>query len=275
MGDAPHTAVAKHLRMLAHVILFMFGCALVLVLSSALVPKLPGMWSEVCLGVATSVIAFGLTALFVRWDGVTLDDVGAAPNRSSPLRLMVGFFFGSCIVSAWAIICVASGYIRWSYQPSTEYSSALVALAAYLALACREELSFHGYPLRQLQRGWGVWGAQAFVAIVFAFEHRLGGSPWVQAVFGAAVGSLLFGMASIATRGLAVPIGIHAAWNFGTWLLGMKGEGGVWRQIVEPANERNAEVLGMAAYVAMLGAATFLFWVYFCSTRNVRLRVTK
>ena len=100
---------------------------------------------------------------------------------------------------------------------------------------------------------WGVWSGQVFVAIVFALEHRLGGSPWVQVIFGAFVGSLLFGMASIATRGLAVPIGVHAAWNFGTWLLGMKGQGGVWQQIVEPENEWNADVFGMAAYVVVLG----------------------
>jgi hypothetical protein len=113
-----------------------------------------------------------------------------------------------------------------------------------------------------------------FVAIAFALEHRLGGSPWTQAVFGAGVGSLLFGMASIATRGLAVPIGVHAAWNFGTWLLGMKGQGGVWRQIVEPGNEQGAEIFGMAAYVAVLGTATFLFWIYFRRAGNVRSDVT-
>ncbi len=149
-----------------------------------------------------------------------------------------------------------------------------MALAAYLALACREELSFHGYPLRQLQRTWGVWSGQVFVAIVFALEHRLGGLSWVQVIFGAFVGSLLFGMASIATRGLAVPIGVHAAWNFGTWLLGMKGQGGVWQQIVEPENEWNAEVFGMAAYVVVLGTATFLFWIYFRRTSNVRSGMT-
>src|SRR3954463_11954860 len=186
----------------------MFACAFVLVLSSALVPQLPGMWSDLCVGCATSVIAFGLTALFVRWDGVTLLDVGATPDRSSPLRFLFGFVIGSCSVSAWALLCVASGYVRWSYEPAAGSVTALIALAAYLALACREELSFHGYPLRRLQQTWGVWSAQLFVAIVFAPEHRLGGLQWVQVIFGALVGSLLFGMASIATRGLAIPTGV-------------------------------------------------------------------
>ncbi len=274
MQELPTTTEPGRLRVLAHVILLMFGCAIVLVLSSALVPKLPGMWSELCVGCATSVIAFGITALFVRWDGVTLSNVGATPDRSSPLRLLFGLVIGLCIVSAWALLCVASGYVRWSFEPAAGSLAALVALAAYLALACREELSFHGYPLRRLQQTWGVWSAQVFVAIVFSLEHRLGGSPWVQLIFGAFVGSLLFGMASIATRGLATPTGVHAAWNFGTWLLGMKGQPGVWRQVVEPGNEPSAEIFGMAAYVAVLGTATFLFWVYFRRINNVQLGAT-
>jgi membrane protease YdiL (CAAX protease family) len=274
MEDAPTKTSTGRLRVLVHVVLFMFACAFALALMSAFVPKLPGMWSELCLGCGTSVIAFGLTALFVQWDGVTLADVGATPDRGSPRRLLVGFLIGSCIVGSWALICAASGYVRWSFQAAAGGSSALVALAAYLALACREELSFHGYPLRQLQRICGVWSGQVFVAIVFALEHRLGGSPWLQVIFGAFVGSLLFGMASIATRGLGVPIGVHTAWNFGTWLLGMKGQGGVWLQFVEPENEWSAEVFGMVAYVAVLGIATFLFWIYFRRASSVRSDVT-
>jgi membrane protease YdiL (CAAX protease family) len=275
MRNASNINKVGHLRMLAHVLLFMFCCAFALALASGFTPKQHGMGSELWVGVATSAIAFGLTALFVRWDGATLDDVGVAPDRRSPIRLVVGFLIGLCFVGFWAIICVASGYIRWGFQPTAGNSSALVALSAYVALACREELSFHGYPLRQLQRSWGVWGAQGFVAAVFALEHRLGGLPWVQVIFGASMGSLLFGMASIATRGLATPIGIHAAWNFGTWLLGMKGESGVWRQIVEPEYEWHAELLGMAAYVAVLGAATFLFWIYFRRASKVGVAAAK
>lgn len=74
---------------------------------------------------------------------------------------------------------------------------------------------------------------QWMVALVFAAEHRLGGSTWIHALLGAGVGSLLFGMASLATRGLALPIGLHAAWNFGQWVAGDKEFPGIWRSTVE------------------------------------------
>jgi len=100
-------------------------------------------------------------------------------------------------------------------------------------LAVREELAFHGYPLQRLKSIFGIWGAQLIVAFVFAFEHVLGGSTWQLALLGAGVGSLLFGMAAIATRGLAMPIGLHAAWNIGDWIRGGKGSVGFWKPIVE------------------------------------------
>jgi membrane protease YdiL (CAAX protease family) len=258
------------LRVLGRVVLFMFGCALALAVASGFVPKLSGMWSELWLGSVTSVVAFGLTTIFVGWDGIRLGDVGAAPNQWSPVRLLVGFLIGLALVTLWAFLSAAGGYVRWSFEPEAGCSTAVIVLAAYLALACREELSFHGYPLRRWEQRFGVWGAQLFVALVFALEHRLGGWRWSQAAFGAGVGSVLFGMASIATRGLAVPIGMHAAWNFGTWLLGTKGQPGVWRGIVEPSDQARADLAGTLAYVILAGLATLAFWFYYRHKGNVR-----
>ena len=110
------------------------------------------------------------------------------------------------------------------------------------------------------QLAFGLWAAQFIVALIFALEHVAGGSPWMQALFGAAVGSLLFGMAAIATRGLAVPIGLHAAWNFGDWLHGGKASGGVWRPIGLEVYRDRADRAAMIGYVVIMIAATFAFW---------------
>ena len=83
MEDVPTTTISGRLRMLGHVVLFMFGCAFVLAITSGFRSQTAWDWSEVCVGFATSAIAFGLTALFVRWDGVSLDEVGAMPGEMS------------------------------------------------------------------------------------------------------------------------------------------------------------------------------------------------
>jgi membrane protease YdiL (CAAX protease family) len=262
MNDVVIENPSHRFRVLGRVVLFMFGCAFVLAAAVPFIPKLPGLWSELCLGGITSLAAFGLTVLFVRWDGVRLEDIGAAPGRQIPLRFLSGLFMGMLLVAIWALLSATAGYVRWVRGSDVEISAAVTALFAYIALSCREELGFRGYPLRRLERPLGMWGAQLFVAFVFVVEHRIGGSPWTQAVFGAGIGSLLFGMAAIATRGLAIPIGLHAAWNFGQWTLGLKGQTGLWKGVVEQGLEERAEVVGMSMYVAVMGLATLAFWLW-------------
>jgi membrane protease YdiL (CAAX protease family) len=185
------------------------------------------------------------------------------PDRGSLLRLLYGFVIGLVLVGAWALASTATGYVRWVRGPGTGANAAGVALLAYLALACREELAFHGYPLRRLQHPLGVWRAQLLVAVIFALEHRLGGYDWPHAIFGPGVGSLLFGMAAIATHGLAVPIGIHAAWNFGQWLLGFRRHAAVWEVVIEENRSAQAEFVMMAIYVVLLAGATLGFWMWY------------
>ena len=34
-------------------------------------------------------------------------------------------------------------------------------------------------------------------------------------------------------KGIAFPVGLHAAWNFGQWIFGFKNVPGIWEAIVE------------------------------------------
>jgi membrane protease YdiL (CAAX protease family) len=244
------------------VVLFMVCCAFTLAFAAPWIPNHPGMRSEFYLGTITSFAALLLSALFVRWDGLFLRDIGVAIHRGSLLRLLWGFLIGLFLVMLCATISAACGNVRWVRGPGIGLGMWTTALFAYLALSCREELGFHGYPLRRLEQTIGLSGAQLFVAFVFAVEHRLGGLPWPQAVFGAGVGSLLFGMAAIATRSLGVPIGMHAAWNFGQYTLGLKGQPGLLAVVVEPGREERAELVAMTIYVAVFGAATVGFGLW-------------
>jgi membrane protease YdiL (CAAX protease family) len=250
-------------RVIGRAVLFMVVCAVILAAAVPWIPKLNGMWTELCLGFATAIGTLLLSLAFVCWDRISANDVGVLPDRRSGLRLLLGFVIGITLVGGWALVSTATGYVRWDRGPGTNASAMIVALLAYFALACREELAFHGYPLRRLQDPLGVWGAQLFVAVVFALEHRLGGYDWLHAIFGPGVGSLLFGMAAIATRGLAVPIGIHTAWNFGQWLLGLRGHPAIWRAVVDENRSPQAEFAMMAIYVVLVSVATLGFWMWY------------
>ena len=214
------------------------------------------------IGIVTALASAGLTLVFVRWDEIGLADVGALPTPGSVPRLILGLGLGLLLVALHSSLQAALGHVRWVRVPGVGAAGIGLSLFTYLLLACREELAFHGYPLRRLASRYGLWGAQFLIASVFAAEHVLGGWTWLNAIAGAGVGSLLFGMASLATRGLAVPIGLHAAWNFGDWLRGGKDATGLWTPVVEAGYESHARLVGQVSYVVLLLAATLAFWVW-------------
>ncbi len=246
---------------LGRVVVFFGICAALLMVAAPVLAKVPGLWSQVVLGVLTSLGTYAGTRLFLRWDGVGPGDVGVAVTGRSWARMVVGFGLGLLLVGAQTLGVRATGHITWARTAAVSFEPVVVALMAYVALAAREELAFRGYPLRRLEGAFGTWAAQLGVAAVFALEHVAGGYSWKNAVLGAAVGSLLFGMAAIATRGLAVPIGMHAAWNFGQWMLGEKETAGFWRPVVARGYNASVDHAGMVAYLMVFGAAIVGFWL--------------
>jgi membrane protease YdiL (CAAX protease family) len=102
-----------------------------------------------------------------------------------------------------------------------------------------------------------LWMAQMIVAMAFIFYHVALGWPWANAILGTGAGSLLFGMAAIASRGLAVPIGLHAAWNFVDWAMGGKGSDGLWKPVAKHGSF--SFVLGEISLLAVTGLGMLLF----------------
>jgi membrane protease YdiL (CAAX protease family) len=148
------------------------------------------------------------------------------------------------------------------------FGAIALAWAGYFALALREELAFRGYPIRRLESAWGGCVAILLTAFVFSLEHMAGGWSLSRSLLGPSVGAILFGMAALATRGIAVPLGIHATFNFGQWLMGQKETAGVWRPVIDSGFSDSANTLGYAGYLAgmLLAAAGFWLWRKRCAS---------
>src|SRR5438552_358947 len=120
------------MAVVGRVALFIISCAVLVAVAAPFGTKLPGHWPEVLIGTIAALGALALTALFVRWEKLRMDDVGAAPDARSPVRFAIGFGGGLFLVAVWALISVATGQIRWVRTPGVELSSGAIALIGYV-----------------------------------------------------------------------------------------------------------------------------------------------
>jgi membrane protease YdiL (CAAX protease family) len=245
------------------VALFYAGCLLLLLSASAMAKPLAELQQVSLIGAVCSGGAWLLSGVFVHWDGLDLASIGTKLTVDSGARFGLGFALGLLLIGLHASALLVLGHTSFERNPSAQPSQIAWALLGYGLLASREELAFHGYPLRRLAASFGRWPALIVVGFVFALEHVAGGAGLFAAIAGACVGSMLFGIASLTTRGLAIPIGIHAAWNFGDWMRSSGGKfaDGPRKPVVEAGFDSRAEVVGWSAYVVlMLGTAVAFWW---------------
>jgi len=243
--------------------LFLAACPLVLIVTTSFV-KATSFTNIIKVGAITCVLTYGLTLLFLRWDGWKLNDAGLELTPKSGPRMLLGFMIGLALLAFQDSLLYASGHTHWAYMGAASPTGLLLlALTAYLLLALREELAFRAYPLRRLEHDLGMWASLVMVGLVFALEHLAGGLSWSHSLLGPLAGAILFGMAALATRGIAVPLGIHFAFNLGQWVMGQKDTAGLWQVSVDPAFQKQAEVLGYTGYLLGTLAAAFGFWLHY------------
>lgn len=244
-------------------LLFLIACPIVLIVTTSFV-KTTSFTNTIKAGAISCAVTYGLTLLFLRWDRWNLKDAGLELTAKSLPRMFFGIVIGSALVAFQEGLISASGHVHWAYVgAASPIQRLLPGLAAYFLLALREEIAFRAYPLRRLERDLGWWASLLIVGLVFALEHVAGGLSWTHSLLGPLAGALLFGMAALATRGIAVPLGIHFAFNFGQWIMGQKETAGLWRASVDPGFQKQAETLGYAAYLFGALAAAFCFWLHY------------
>lgn len=249
-------------------LLYCAACAFALALFSGIMKNLPTEWSQHLLLIITTVIAFILTILFTRWEGSTLSAVGVIPGRHTISRLLIGFLIGTGISLLQPALVMLSGKVNLVYNSETGISLVVSHFLLYLLVACREEISFRGYPLQSLNDSIGPFWAQVIIAIIFSLEHVAGGMTWLNALIGSGTGAILFGVAALRTKGLALSTGLHLAWNFGQWLVGFKGTPGVWRAVVEKSQESGVEMIGSISYLAVMGSTILAIWYFYPKAEN-------
>ena len=260
-----------HWRPLWHALVFWIATMVALVGVSLPSQRLTPPWQAVANGLAGAVLAWALSHAFVRWDAIAPRDARLVPDRRTPARLLAGILAGAIMAVMFVELLHLSGCVAFKRVAWPGPWLPILMAIGFLLLATREEIAFRGYLLRTLETGFGRWSALLLMAALFAIEHALSGMSLANVVVGAGLGALVFGMAAIATRSLAFPIGLHAAWNTIDWASGGKGGAGLWQRVMLPGDEMKAQALGLTLYATVMALALFALWRYYAMrSRNPR-----
>ena len=156
--------------------------------------------SAICQAFRREPLAFLLGPLDGRW----------------PREFLLGGLGGALLMAVPALILGLAGVVSW--RPDAGGAAALWPELALLAsAAATEELLFRGFVFRRLLDGLGPWPAQLIIAALFLLTHSdaLRGLGPLAFLAGANIflASILFGLAYLRTRSLAMPLGLHLAAN--------------------------------------------------------------
>lgn len=243
-------------------ILFCLLCAIALATFSGMAKNFASEWNQHLLLIITIAITYGLTILFTKWGKIPLKKAGVVANKATAKKVAIGFGIGLFMTLLQPIFVLLLGHYKMSFNTSIPAYTIFFYFVLYILVAVREELAFRGYPLFSLNYSYGLWTSQIIIFIIFSLEHIAGGMTWGQAFLGAGTGALLFGFAALKTSGIALPIGLHTAWNFGQWCLGFKKETGLFHGIAEKGFENVVDRNAWIGYLLIMTVTLVAFYFY-------------
>jgi len=240
---------------LARVILF-YACTLLVFILADILSKSAeaDIAGQLSMFIATG-LTFFLILIFTRWEKLKLKDVGIVPNKKSAPRFSIGFVIGLLMAIMQVMIVLSFGHIQLNLVPEMPIAEIVLTLLLFILAGAREELVFRSYFLRSLSYSMSPFLALVIMTAIFSIEHLVAGYTWQNGILGSGIGAILFGLAALKTKGLALPLGLHIAWNFGQWSLGFKGRSGIWEVIVERGFDSYVQNIGMGAYLFVMGLA--------------------
>lgn len=255
-----HAAPNTPARALRRVLLFWVGYLALLFVAGMVKGMLPSSVGQLAWGTLGAGTVLLLTLAMLHREGRGTASIGLRLTGGSLPRLGAGFALGAALYALHLGLIGATTSLRLERNPEAGATAIVIAVLGYLALSAMEELGFRGYPLRTLVPVLGHWRAQLLVAAVFAANHLLYGWSLSSVLLGVTAGGLLFGAAATASGGLAVPIGIHAAWNTMGWMVGEKGNDGMWRLAVAPGDSAHVTAVATVTYLVVMLGATAVCW---------------
>ena len=152
-----------------------------------------------------------------------ISDYGFHFSRKWWTDLGFGLVLGALLLFGVLAVELAVGWVKvtGSFAPSPGQpfvATILVGVVAVAAVACGEEASYRGYPIKNLAEGvakalWGMVIAVVIPAVFFGLSHATNENATWLSTFNIVIFGLLFGTGYVLTGELALPIGLHFGWD--------------------------------------------------------------
>lgn len=219
------------------------------------------VWQLTAWGFICSIGLIALSKIFLRFEKSKHTEFNFRLSTSGFRGLSMGFLIGAVSFGVHvAFVSLFAGPIRFEIVSDIGAIAVLIFLARFLSTSLMEEIGFRGFALQKLKSNMGTWPAVILTSIVFGLSHLMYGWDIQTILLGVVPGGLLWGMSAVATRGIAVPIGLHAAWNFTGWFAGNRAEVGVLRMIIDEDSLALTQTVGTISYLFIFISLTFIFW---------------
>lgn len=176
-----------------------------------------------------TLIALLVTGIFIKSENKILADYNLAWRKSTLLNFFKGLTIGAAAYATIILILVLFGGLQIQKNPEAPSLWTAFLYLAIVPAAFMEEIAFRSYPFIKLNQAFGLRITQAMVVIAFALYHIPLGWSILSAFLGPGIWALVFGIAAVQSKGIALPTGIHVGLNLIQSIFGLsKGIESFW-----------------------------------------------
>lgn len=149
--------------------------------------------------------------------GKPISDLTGSINLTWVKDLFSGLIIGSALMIFPVLLLSLFGYIHWEVN-AFSFSTFWTGFSILIVAAITEELFFRGFLFQRLIQAFGKWPAQLIVAGLFLLTHinnpNMTGILKTLACINIFIASIMFGIAFLKTKSLAMPLGLHFMANY-------------------------------------------------------------
>jgi membrane protease YdiL (CAAX protease family) len=193
--------------------------------------------------------------------------------------IWVGFWIAGVMMGVIFLVELAAGWLEyqgpgWEGESAVDFLFVLLVWGfIFLAVGIYEELLSRGYRLQNIKEGANLPTAVVVSSVIFGLEHLINPNAWWAAGLGITASGLFLAYATLRTRQLWLPIGLHIGWNifeglvFGFPVSGIQLPGLIKHQVTGPDHFTGGLFGPEAGLVLLPGiciGVLFVFWY----TRN-------